>query len=86
MHCILLGSFFVAQLRPRIQEHPADAVAAKEEPLTLNCKAVGRPPPDINWYHNGVPLGPSDRRVVLPEGSLFFLKYETKVYGSGIVL
>ncbi|XP_055589281.1 roundabout homolog 2-like [Uranotaenia lowii] len=63
-----------AQLRPRILEHPADAVAAKEEPLTLNCKAAGRPPPEITWYHNGSPLGPSDRRVILPEGSLFFLK------------
>ncbi|XP_065083087.1 roundabout homolog 2-like isoform X1 [Ochlerotatus camptorhynchus] len=74
---IILGGLYnpvEAQLRPRIQEHPADAVAAKEEPLTLNCKAVGRPPPEINWYHNGVPLGPSDRRVILPEGSLFFLK------------
>lgn len=55
-------------------EHPADAVAAREEPLTLNCKATGRPPPEIKWYHNGTPLVPSERRVVLPEGSLFFLR------------
>lgn len=55
-------------------EHPADAVAAREEPLTLNCKAAGRPPPEIKWYHNGAPLVPSERRVILPEGSLFFLR------------
>ncbi|XP_001849919.2 roundabout homolog 2 [Culex quinquefasciatus] len=74
---IIIGGLYnpvEAQLRPRIIEHPADAVAAKEEPLTLNCKAAGRPPPEITWYHNGSPLGLSDRRVILPEGSLFFLK------------
>ncbi|XP_058065416.1 protein sax-3-like [Anopheles bellator] len=63
-----------AQQRPKITEHPKDAVAAKDEPLTLNCKATGRPPPEFVWYQNGVPLSPSDRRVILPEGSLFFLR------------
>lgn len=63
-----------AQQRPRIVEHPSDAVAARDEPLTLNCKAAGRPSPVITWYHNGTPLVPSERRVVLPEGSLFFLR------------
>lgn len=67
-------SLFAAQQRPKILEHPADAVAAREEPLTLNCKAAGRPPPEILWFHNGTPLVPSERRVVLPEGSLFFLR------------
>lgn len=66
--------FVSAQLRPKILEHPADAIAAKEEPLTLNCKATGRPQPEISWYHNGTPLVPSERRVILPEGSLFFLR------------
>uniref|UniRef100_A0A1B0CQS5 Ig-like domain-containing protein n=1 Tax=Lutzomyia longipalpis TaxID=7200 RepID=A0A1B0CQS5_LUTLO len=64
----------LTQQRPRILEHPADAVAAREEPLTLNCKAAGRPTPEITWFHNGTPLVPSERRVVLPEGSLFFLR------------
>ncbi|ETN65072.1 neural cell adhesion molecule 1, partial [Anopheles darlingi] len=63
-----------SQQRPKITEHPKDAVAAKDEPLTLNCKATGRPPPDFIWYQNGVPLSQSDRRVILPEGSLFFLR------------
>lgn len=70
-----MSPFFVAQQRPRITEHPTDAVAAKEEPLTLNCKATGRPPPDIIWFHNSVPLVPDERKVILPEGSLFFLRY-----------
>uniref|UniRef100_A0AAG5DL88 Roundabout n=1 Tax=Anopheles atroparvus TaxID=41427 RepID=A0AAG5DL88_ANOAO len=63
-----------AQQRPKITEHPKDAVAAKDEPLTLNCKATGRPPPEFVWFQNGMPLSPSDRRVILPEGSLFFLR------------
>lgn len=66
--------FFAAQQRPRIVEHPSDALATRDEPLTLNCKAAGRPTPEIQWYHNGTPLVPSERRVVLPEGSLFFLR------------
>lgn len=54
-----------------------DAVAAKDEPLTLNCKASGRPQPQVTWYQDGAPLTRSagDRRVVLPDGSLLFLRY-----------
>lgn len=70
----LIVFFFAAQQRPRIVEHPSDAIAVRDEPLTLNCKAVGRPTPEIQWYYNGTPLVPSERRVVLPEGSLFFLR------------
>ncbi|XP_037909107.1 roundabout homolog 1-like [Hermetia illucens] len=78
--------FVQGQQRPRILEHPADAVAARDEPLTLNCKATGRPPPEIFWYHNGTPLIPSERRVILPEGSLFFLRivHNKREQDSGI--
>ncbi|XP_055309692.1 roundabout homolog 2-like [Sitodiplosis mosellana] len=69
-----LANTTFAQQRPRIVEHPSDALATRDEPLTLNCKAAGRPTPEIQWYHNGTPLVPSERRVVLPEGSLFFLR------------
>ena len=79
---IMIFFLIVAQQLPRILEHPADAVAAREEPLTLNCKAAGRPPPEISWYHNGTPLVPSERRVVLPEGSLFFLRLEQEYLHS----
>lgn len=70
----IFNHFLSAQQRPRILENPADVIAAREEPLTLNCKATGRPLPDIQWYHDGELLVPSERRVVLPEGSLFFLR------------
>lgn len=60
---------------PRITEHPLDVMVPRYEPVTLNCRAEGVPPPTITWYKDGEPLKIEQglHRMIIPAG-LFFLK------------
>ncbi|XP_071536983.1 roundabout homolog 2-like [Panulirus ornatus] len=62
---------------PVIKEHPGSVVARRNDPATLNCAASGAA--RIQWFREGrevatSPLDSRSHRVLLPSGSLFFLR------------
>jgi hypothetical protein len=62
---------------PVITEHPQDVRVHRGAPATLTCGAYGVPTPTIAWYRDGQRInsdGGGDHTVLLPGGSLFFLR------------
>uniref|UniRef100_A0A0K2V5X8 Roundabout homolog 2like [Nasonia vitripennis] n=1 Tax=Lepeophtheirus salmonis TaxID=72036 RepID=A0A0K2V5X8_LEPSM len=70
----LLESVFASPSIPEITHHPLNTTVIRGEPLTLECRSSGFPPPQIRWFKNGSPLFTSPDRMILPDGSLLFLR------------
>ncbi|KAK7078460.1 Roundabout 1, partial [Halocaridina rubra] len=67
-------------LAPTIKEHPSSVVTRRNDPATLNCAASDAS--RITWYRDGEEVTTSNQdtrshRVLLPSGSLFFLRVST---------
>ena len=64
---------------PSIIQNPLNNTVIRNEPVTLDCRAGGNPPLLIEWFKDGqlvktAPEDPSSHRILLPDGSLFFLR------------
>ncbi|KAG7177717.1 sax-3-like 1, partial [Homarus americanus] len=62
---------------PVIKEHPNNMVVRRNDPTTLNCAASGAA--RVRWFRDGQEVvtltqDPRSHRVLLPSGSLFFLR------------
>ena len=71
--CLYFSLSTAPHKHPRIIEHPTNVVVKMNEAATLTCKASGKPPPQIEWFKDGEKLTVTDNRVILPNGSLYFL-------------
>lgn len=62
---------------PVITQHPLNQTVVRNEPVSLDCRSTGDPV--IEWFRDGQPVkmapeDPSSHRMLLPDGSLFFLR------------
>ena len=57
---------------PYFIEEPSDIYVRKGKSAVLNCRVGGNPKPSIKWKRNGITLTLDSRRMIKPDGSLYF--------------
>ncbi|KAK8406197.1 hypothetical protein O3P69_007132 [Scylla paramamosain] len=77
LRCLLAVPGVNSEGPPVLREHPSSVVVPRNDPATLNCAASGAA--RIRWFRDGEevttsPQDPRAHRVMLPSGSLFFLR------------
>lgn len=71
IHCNII----VAALAPEITEAPKDTEAVDNQNITMICKVLGAPKPNVKWIHNGKELT-GGRYTILENGDLFISKIQ----------
>uniref|UniRef100_A0A3Q2XQS5 Ig-like domain-containing protein n=1 Tax=Hippocampus comes TaxID=109280 RepID=A0A3Q2XQS5_HIPCM len=57
--CVLIV-VLLSLAKPRIQPAPPLLKALVGQTVTLPCVVQGEPSPEVNWFHNGLPVGIKD--------------------------
>ena len=70
MQFSFVGAFGV--IAPYFIEEPSNIYVRKGKPAVLNCRVGGDPKPSIKWKRNGITLTLDSRRMIKPDGSLYF--------------
>ncbi|XP_049817561.1 neuroglian isoform X2 [Aethina tumida] len=65
----------VLALAPEITEAPKDTEAVDNQNITMICKVLGAPKPNVKWIHNGKELT-GGRYTILENGDLFISKIQ----------
>ncbi|KAG2469773.1 HMCN2 protein, partial [Polypterus senegalus] len=68
---------------PNQSASPSNVTVNQDGVITLECQAVGSPPPHLSWLKNGMPLVLSPRTRVLTSGKMLRIS-QAQVTDSGI--
>ena len=59
---------------PRIEQHPSSIVVNTSDPVTLECRASGKPSPKITWYKDGQLIQlPNAKLSLIHDSNLFIM-------------
>lgn len=68
---------------PVIVSGPMNQTLPVNSETKMSCKAIGDPQPTVLWYHDGIPVAPSDRVEITGKGTLVISRLD-KDNNSGV--